>query len=46
MFCDGALVWSLYKEQDHLHIALDKILHVDFYQLFEDKEVSMDIPAI
>ena len=24
---------------------LDKILHVDFYQLFEDKEISMNIPV-
>ena len=28
------------------HPVSDKILHVDFYQLFEDKEVSMDIPVV
>ena len=28
------------------HPVSDKILHVDFYQLFDDKEVSMDIPVI
>ena len=27
------------------HPLTDKILHVDFYQLFEDKEISMNIPV-
>ena len=27
------------------HPLTDKILHVDFYQIFDDKEVSMDIPV-
>ena len=27
------------------HPVSDKILHVDFYQLFSDKEVTMDIPV-
>jgi len=27
------------------HPVTDKILHVDFYQLFEDKEITMDIPV-
>ncbi len=27
------------------HPVTDKILHVDFYQLFPDKEVTMDIPV-
>ena len=27
------------------HPLTDKILHVDFYQLFDDKEISMDIPV-
>jgi len=27
------------------HPVSDKILHVDFYQLFEDKEISLDIPV-
>ncbi|MFI0428756.1 50S ribosomal protein L25/general stress protein Ctc [Mariniflexile sp. HMF6888] len=26
------------------HPVTDKILHVDFYQLFEDKEITMEIP--
>ena len=28
------------------HPLTDAILHIDFYQLFEDKEVTMDIPVI
>lgn len=27
------------------HPVTDKILHVDFYQLFEDKEISLNIPV-
>ena len=27
------------------HPVTDKILHVDFYQLFADKEVTMNIPV-
>jgi len=27
------------------HPVTDRILHVDFYQIFEDKEVTMDIPV-
>ena len=28
------------------HPVSDKILHIDFYQLFDDKEVTMEIPVI
>lgn len=27
------------------HPVTDKILHIDFYQIFEDKEVTMEIPV-
>jgi large subunit ribosomal protein L25 len=27
------------------HPVTDRVLHVDFYQLFEDKEIAMDIPV-
>ena len=27
------------------HPVSDKILHIDFYQLFDDKKISMDIPV-
>src|SRR5690606_30903263 len=28
------------------HPVTDRILHVDFYQLFENKEITMDIPVL
>ena len=28
------------------HPVTDKILHIDFYQLYEDKEITMDIPVL
>ena len=28
------------------HPVTDKILHIDFYQLFDDREISMDIPVV
>ncbi|GAA4801006.1 50S ribosomal protein L25/general stress protein Ctc [Litoribaculum gwangyangense] len=28
------------------HPVTDRILHVDFYQLFEDKEITMEIPVV
>ena len=27
------------------HPVTDKILHIDFYQIFDDKEVTMNIPV-
>ncbi|TXE12815.1 50S ribosomal protein L25/general stress protein Ctc [Seonamhaeicola algicola] len=27
------------------HPVTDRILHIDFYQLFDDKEITMDIPV-
>lgn len=32
---DGALVWGLYKERDHLHIALLRNKKLQFYNCFE-----------
>ena len=28
------------------HPVSDKIIHIDFYQLFEDKEITMNIPVV
>ena len=28
------------------HPVTDKILHIDFYQLFDNKEIAMDIPVV
>ncbi len=33
------------KQDIQFHPVTDNILHIDFYQLFPDKEVSMDIPV-
>ena len=29
----------------HFHPVIDCVLHIDFYQLFADKAVAMDIPV-
>ena len=36
---------SAIMQDIQFHPLTDKILHVDFYQLFDDKEVSMNIPV-
>lgn len=33
------------KQDIQFHPVTDRILHIDFYQLFKDKEVTMDIPV-
>ena len=29
-----------------VHPVTDKILHIDFFQLFEDKEITMEVPVL
>ena len=41
---DGSKIDAILQDIQ-FHPVSDKILHVDFYQLFEDKEISMDIPV-
>jgi len=41
---DGELANCILQDIQ-FHPVTDKILHIDFYQLFEDKEVTMDIPV-
>jgi len=41
---DGTKVEAILQDIQ-FHPLTDKILHVDFYQLFEDKEISLDIPV-
>lgn len=43
-FEDG-LVINAVLQDIQFHPVTDKILHVDFYQLFEDKEITMNIPV-
>ena len=41
---DGSKVRAILQDIQ-FHPVTDKILHIDFYQLFEDKEVTMEIPV-
>ncbi|PQJ79932.1 50S ribosomal protein L25/general stress protein Ctc [Polaribacter porphyrae] len=41
---DGQKVPAILQDIQ-FHPVTDKILHVDFYQLFDDKEVTMNIPV-
>jgi large subunit ribosomal protein L25 len=38
-------VYTAVLQDIQFHPVTDKILHVDFYQLFEDKPVTMEIPV-
>jgi len=41
---DGSKIAAIMQDVQ-FHPLTDRILHVDFYQLFDDKEVSMNIPV-
>ncbi|QTD39145.1 50S ribosomal protein L25/general stress protein Ctc [Polaribacter batillariae] len=41
---DGEKIAAILQDIQ-FHPVTDKILHVDFYQLFDDKEVTMNIPV-
>ena len=41
---DGESVTCILQDIQ-FHPVTDKILHIDFYQLFDDKEVTMEIPV-
>jgi LSU ribosomal protein L25P len=41
---DGQKVSTILQDIQ-FHPVTDKILHVDFYQLFDDKEIAMNIPV-
>lgn len=41
---DGSKINAILQDIQ-FHPLTDKILHIDFYQLFEDKEISMNIPV-
>lgn len=42
---EGGETFNAVMQDIQFHPVNDKILHVDFYQLFEDKEITMDIPV-
>ncbi|CAA0177444.1 50S ribosomal protein L25/general stress protein Ctc [Tenacibaculum maritimum] len=41
----GGTTYAAILQDIQFHPVTDKILHVDFYQLFENKEVTMNIPV-
>ncbi|PHS10850.1 MAG: 50S ribosomal protein L25/general stress protein Ctc [Kordia sp.] len=42
---DNGTTLNAILQDIQFHPVSDKILHIDFYQLFDDKEVSMNIPV-
>ena len=42
---EGGETYNAVLQDIQFHPVTDKILHIDFYQLFEDKEIAMDIPV-
>ncbi|WP_425076198.1 50S ribosomal protein L25/general stress protein Ctc [Psychroserpens sp. S379A] len=42
---DNGDTYDAVLQDIQFHPVTDKILHVDFYRLFEDKEIAMDIPV-
>ncbi|MDX1314892.1 MAG: 50S ribosomal protein L25/general stress protein Ctc [Eudoraea sp.] len=42
---DGGTKVEAVMQDIQFHPVTDKILHIDFYQLFPDKEVTLDIPV-
>ncbi|GEJ35857.1 50S ribosomal protein L25 [Flavobacterium psychrophilum] len=42
---EGGKSYNAVMQDIQVHPVTDKILHLDFYQLFEDKEVTMEVPV-
>ncbi|SEA13319.1 50S ribosomal protein L25/general stress protein Ctc [Bizionia paragorgiae] len=42
---DGGTRVNAILQDIQFHPVTDRILHVDFYQVFDDKEITMDIPV-
>ena len=42
---EGGDTYDAVLQDIQFHPVTDRILHVDFYQLFEDKEISMEVPV-
>ena len=42
----GDVSYNAVLQDIQFHPVTEKILHVDFYQLFDDKEIAMDIPVV
>ncbi|WP_406685155.1 50S ribosomal protein L25/general stress protein Ctc [Seonamhaeicola sp. MEBiC1930] len=41
---EGGETFNAVLQDIQFHPVTDRILHIDFYQLFEDKEISLNIP--
>ena len=41
----GSETYNAVLQDIQFHPVTDRILHIDFYQLFEDKEIAMNIPV-
>lgn len=42
---ENGITFNAILQDIQFHPVTDRILHVDFYQLFDDKEVTMNIPV-
>ncbi|MEN9488634.1 MAG: hypothetical protein RL494_899 [Bacteroidota bacterium] len=42
---EGGKSYNAVLQDIQVHPVSDKILHLDFYQLFDDKEVTMEVPV-
>jgi large subunit ribosomal protein L25 len=42
---DNGETFNAVMQDIQFHPVTDRILHIDFYQLFEDKEIALDIPV-
>ncbi|GAB1858387.1 50S ribosomal protein L25/general stress protein Ctc [Flavobacteriaceae bacterium MHTCC 0001] len=42
---DNGVTYNGVLQDIQFHPVTDRILHIDFYQLFEDKEIALDIPV-
>jgi len=42
---DGGGTFNAILQDIQFHPVTDRILHIDFYQVFEDKEITMEIPV-
>ncbi|HKX85026.1 MAG TPA: 50S ribosomal protein L25, partial [Flavobacterium sp.] len=42
---EGGKSFNAVLQDIQVHPVTDKILHIDFYQLFDNKEVTMEIPV-
>jgi large subunit ribosomal protein L25 len=43
---EGGKTYNAVLQDIQFHPVTDRILHIDFYQLFENKEITMEIPVL